>query len=515
MFELRYIGHAGWEIKNKNFKIICDPWFSPEGAYFGEWKQFPDNSDFLSYVLCESVDAVYISHIHDDHYDPWTLKQLNKNTSILIPKFKDRSLYRDIKKLGFKNILELDESQEIKIKNVSLKVIPDEGYLDADSCLLLNDGEDKILNLNDCHYDFLKLKEITGDIDLLLLQSSSAIWWPCSYDYNDERKNELGKLKRNNILNRTVQYCKTLNAKNVIPNAGPPLLMAKSLQFWNNTRRNEANPFILMDDSHKFLIESGINSHFVIPGTTVALHESKIVTDLDNNKAKIIYDDYNNYTQNYLNKIGDIKITTPNQAIVDSVIEKFKNQLSTIKKISKFYVDKIDFLVLFDFKYLGKWVLDFSLEEPLIPFNNQECSYYFVLDPTKVSLLFQQKSIDFERYFLGCNFICGRTPDKYNEFLFATLKHFDTKRFLISESLYAKVSNILDEVFIAEHKGKKIQIQKYCPHMFANLEGIGFIDKNDNFVCPLHGWKFSLNKNGECTSNKDFCLKIKHLEEQQ
>jgi len=38
MFDLNYIGHAGWEIKREDFRIICDPWFSPNGAYFGDWQ---------------------------------------------------------------------------------------------------------------------------------------------------------------------------------------------------------------------------------------------------------------------------------------------------------------------------------------------------------------------------------------------------------------------------------------------------------------------------------------------
>jgi nitrite reductase/ring-hydroxylating ferredoxin subunit len=170
-------------------------------------------------------------------------------------------------------------------------------------------------------------------------------------------------------------------------------------------------------------------------------------------------------------------------------------------------------LVLFDFGFLGKWILDFSLEDIFVPFDNQDYGYHFILDPSRIALLFQEDSIDFEKYFLGCNFTCGRDPDEYNEFLFVILKHFDTKRFIISESLYAERSNLLDEMFVIEHNGKKIEVQKYCPHMFADLEGIGFINKDDKFVCPLHGWKFDLNNNGECFSNKTICLKIKYIED--
>jgi len=66
MFELQYIGHAGWLVKNKNFKVLCDPWFGPPGGYFGQWYPFPKNSHLLTDELLEDLDFIYISHAHED-----------------------------------------------------------------------------------------------------------------------------------------------------------------------------------------------------------------------------------------------------------------------------------------------------------------------------------------------------------------------------------------------------------------------------------------------------------------
>ena len=486
MFELGYLGHAGWLIKNKELTILCDPWFNPSGAYFGEWKQFPDNSHLLTEVLLTDVDVIYISHIHDDHCDPWFLKQVDKKICVLIPRFKDKTLLKTLSQLGFQDIQELDRSETLKLNDVKIKIIEDEGYLDADSCLFLDDGNDKVLNLNDCHLDFSTLKNIVGEVDLLLLQSSSAIWWPCAYDYDDEKKNRFGKIKRQNILNRAIKYSKMLNAKNVIPNAGPPILMNDRSRIWNKNRRSDSNPFILMDDAHKHLIKNNINSHLPIPGSILFLQNASVTALIDEEELNNIYQKYENYLQKYEKQIGTIECDIPPKEEIDNIIIKFKTQLERIKKISKFYTKKINFAILFDFKYLGKWILDFEKDACFVKFIDQQYKYYFILDPEKIALLFQDKSIDFERYFLGCNFTCGRTPDEYNEFVFTLLKHFDTKRFLISESLYASRVKALDETFTLQHKGRQMIIQKYCPHMFADLEEVGFIDEQDNFVCPLH-----------------------------
>ena len=50
---------------HRSNKNLCDPWFGDD-AYDGTWTQFPYIDDVANYV--GDFDAVYVSHIHPDHY---------------------------------------------------------------------------------------------------------------------------------------------------------------------------------------------------------------------------------------------------------------------------------------------------------------------------------------------------------------------------------------------------------------------------------------------------------------
>ena len=86
-----------------------------------------------------------------------------------------------------------------------------------------------------------------------------------------------------------------------------------------------------------------------------------------------------------------------------------------------------------------------------------------------------------------------------------------------------KIANHIDEISFLANKiavikveGKSICIAKtnaglkacfsLCPHAGGDLSE-GFIDKRENIVCPVHGYRFSLN-NGRDTNNEGYFLKI-------
>jgi len=187
MIDLSYIGHAGWLVRADNFKAIFDPWFNPSGTFMNSWHQFPDNYHLLDDSIFSNLDFLYISHAHNDHCDEWTLQKIEKTTTVLIPNFKDKMLRNKLKSVGFTNIKEIDESDVLNFKGIKVELIIEDGFNDRDSAIILDDGENKILNLNDCHPSFEKIKKYSKNVDLLLMQCSSAIWWPCVYDYPIEK----------------------------------------------------------------------------------------------------------------------------------------------------------------------------------------------------------------------------------------------------------------------------------------------------------------------------------------
>ena len=514
MFELKYIGHAGWQIKNKDFKCLCDPWFGPQGAYFGQWYPFPKNAHIFDLSLLDDLDFIYISHVHEDHYDQWFLKQaaqINKSIPIYISNFLDRTLYNGLVSLGFEHIIEVRNSETIRIKHIDIKIVKEESHLDSDSCILFEDDKYKILNLNDCHVDFSKLKDIAINVDALLLQATSAIWWPCAYDYSEEQMHTYGQLKRENNLNRALKYAAYLKAKVTVPNAGPPYFHDRKLDVWNYNRRESWNPFVLPDDACQHLRKNGQNAELVIPGSILKVSDA--IENITNQDEKTnIYEDVDKYVTQYRDYLNDYALPKPQATAEEkkNAVILFVRQIKRIHKISRFYTKQIEGPIMFDLQEGKKWIVDFSKDNPIVEYTNEKYIYSFVIDFDSFGVLFKEKTIDFEKYFLGCNFSCSRNPDIYNEPLFALLKHFDYHRFLTSESLYGVRHRSSSKMFTMEHQGKKIKVQKYCPHMLADLEEIGYIDKEENFVCPLHGWKFDLST-GKCLNNENTCLKIEEL----
>ena len=109
-------------------------------------------------------------------------------------------------------------------------------------------------------------------------------------------------------------------------------------------------------------------------------------------------------------------------------------------------------------------------------------------------------------FFLSMRFEAERNPDKYNEFLMIFLK-YPNKSILKRHELYIK-SKKLDEKFLLFTDGKQYECQKYCPHANGDLSKGKVVD--NNLICPLHAWEFSL-EDGHCL-NHNSKIAIKLLE---
>ena len=173
--QCRYIGHAGWLFESNKVRVLCDPWLNPNGAYYSSWFQFPPIEHIDVNDVIGNIDILYISHTHADHLDKWTLQKIDKNVQVIIYKFRDPHLKIELRELGFKNIIELQDGKNFIYKHLQIRAYGEEDHHDKDSCLLIEDGQNKILNLNDCHLSPKIVKEI-APVDLLLLQFSGALW---------------------------------------------------------------------------------------------------------------------------------------------------------------------------------------------------------------------------------------------------------------------------------------------------------------------------------------------------
>lgn len=144
-------------IECQTTRIMCDPWVGI--SEFNAWLSFPFRADGHKIVTGFAPQFIYISHIHNDHFDPKTLIPLDKSITILIKKFRDQRLYGKIKELGFEDIRELEGWQLYDLNDDVEAVIIPSGSLvkgniegdvdyDLDTSLMIRDKKSGLVFFN-------------------------------------------------------------------------------------------------------------------------------------------------------------------------------------------------------------------------------------------------------------------------------------------------------------------------------------------------------------------------------
>ena len=119
---IRYYGHACILIETKDTSILVDPVLS--------YKRADGYSCFTYSDLPERIDYTLLTHNHQDHCMFETLLQLrHKIQTVIVPKnnggtLADPSLKLLLEQLGFADVRELDEMQEMKLKDGVITGLP-------------------------------------------------------------------------------------------------------------------------------------------------------------------------------------------------------------------------------------------------------------------------------------------------------------------------------------------------------------------------------------------------------
>ena len=106
--KITHYSNSFLSINSGKTKIVCDPWVGTTDE--NSWISDPIHYDGHKIINNLKPQYIYISHLHCDHFDKKLLTKINKKkVFIVIKKFNFPILKNRIKKLGFKNILELKE----------------------------------------------------------------------------------------------------------------------------------------------------------------------------------------------------------------------------------------------------------------------------------------------------------------------------------------------------------------------------------------------------------------------
>ncbi len=487
---ITYLGHAGFLVACGGDTILCDPWFSPHGAYAASWFPFPSN-DAIQLDNLEHATHLYISHWHEDHLDEWFLRtrsdKFKHSVIVIIPKFQYPRLKDEIAKCGYTTIVEI-EDEYVTASGTRLYIQRDENPLYSDSSITIGSGEYVFVNSNDCKLTIGQEEEILHRFDAVTLyaaQFSGATFHPTCYDYPDEKKIEMSRTRWEAKFHRIVSSIERLKAKAYLPSAGPACFLSDDLFHLN---LNSGTVFSTNTDLYDWLKNNVERSWFfteMLPG------ESIEANSLSEQRASLNYE-----TSAYLNKYAESRHSAISERIaqfdqpMDDLFAEakrhFQSKLDDVSALAR----KANVLLEFRIEDRSFFVDTFNrIISDIDPGIKNKQRYRIELSYFWMRAILGGR-IRWEDLILSFRFKISRTPDVYNEAFIAFLQLDTTEEredYIRHLDLLARRDR---ERIRRECDGRMIEYDRYCPH---NCEDLTHAKIEDGILtCPRHFWRFSI-----------------------
>lgn len=528
------IGHAGLLIETEAGSILCDPWFVP--AFFGAWFVFPRNDQLPPDLLdrIESADFLYVSHLHGDHHDePWLREHLRRDIPILLPGFPTREQQRAFQRLGFTEFIRTVDGEELELApGLTVAIHVETSITDGpggDSALVASDGTSRIVNQNDCRTTDLTALRRHGPVDLHWLQYSGAIWYPMVYELPPDEMARLAAAKVESQLTRAMRYVEAIDARAVVPSAGPPVFLDDELWHLNVINGDEPSIF---PDQRTFisrLTTAGRTGLLNIPGTAIDVTPDRITVThpIPDAEVTAIFSEKEAYLRRYQ---ADWK-----QWLADARTgwsEPHPNKPSDLLAALKEWWEPLLRLAPTMRRAVGgncrltatapggdvDLIIDFPAGE-LRPYADGDTyDFAFRIPRELVETVVAQRAVDWSNsLFLSCRFRAWRAGD-FNEYLYNFFKSLSVERIRRAE---AEAVRKLDPPSATEPDielagaERRYVVQRRCPHRNADLAVFGEIEPAatsssgvDELVCTLHGWRFDC-ATGRCLTAVDRPIRIR------
>ncbi len=511
------LGHAGILIEAGNSRILCDPWFVP--AFFGSWFVFPRNDqlDIELVTKIESPTHLYISHIHGDHLDEAFLaNHVSREAIILLPDFPSRELERRLTSLGFTNFIGTTNGKEVSIDDeTNIAIHVETSITDGpggDSALVVSDKTARLVNQNDCRTGDLDALRSHGPIDLHWLQFSGAIWYPMVYEQDPATKQKLARAKVESQFARALKYVESLDARAVVPSAGPPCFLDEDLFHMNMITGAETSIF---PDQTKFLErlhQAGRhNDILAIPGTVIEISAKEINVSLPKNiDITRIFDDKEKYLRQYQADwstwLSDEKAkwstpaSDPRSDLFSTLQAWFEPLLALAPALrvgigSNCLIKTSDLSILINFK-TGK----------VEKYTDQQFGFRLDIPRELLEAIIRQQAVDWSNsFFLSCRFTAWRSGE-FNEYIYNFFKSLSVERMIRTEHEAATRLDFSKDLSEEIELGDYV-MQRKCPHRQADLSVFGEINGAE-LTCSLHGWRFSLT-DGRCLNAENRPLRVR------
>jgi UDP-MurNAc hydroxylase len=176
------LSHASMMVRSGKTTLLTDPWLVGS-CYWRSWWNYPP----VDPKLVESLQptAVYITHVHWDHFHGASLKKFSRDTHIIVPFERSTRVKRDLNSIGFKNVTELPHGDSIVLDGMKLTSYQFSHW--GDSALVVEADGIALLDANDAKFMGAPLDQILRNhprFDFAFRSHSSANDRVC-YHYTD------------------------------------------------------------------------------------------------------------------------------------------------------------------------------------------------------------------------------------------------------------------------------------------------------------------------------------------
>lgn len=372
---IKFVNHASVIISNQSTSILSDPWFFGDAFHKG-WDLLHETSNAEIDSVLEDITHIWISHEHPDHFSVPFFKTFadkikRKSIQILFQETKDKRVCNFLRSLSL-DVKELKENQKVEISDEFFVTCIKDGFYD--SALLVQSGDESILNLNDCDVTAesraKQLYKQTGEVDVLLTQFSYAAW----------KGGEANKAWREKAAKEKIRTIK-LQQRIFSPKAIIPF--ASFIYFSNNQNKYLNDRANRPSDIIENLNMSSSKVIFLRPGDCFGGDES-----IENNNealdfweekyasiSKRKFHEYNSVSLDELRGSFDNycqRIKSKNNVILMKIIRA----ISPIKVFQPVVLRLVDINIIVEFDYISK-TMETSIKKPMLSMHSKSLDFIF------------------------------------------------------------------------------------------------------------------------------------------
>jgi UDP-MurNAc hydroxylase len=307
-----------------------------------------------------------------------------------------------------------------------------------------------------------------------------------------------------------MRYVTALDARAVVPSAGPPAFLDPELFHLNVIDGDELSIFPDQRVFMRALAHSGHTGVLAIPGTAIDVGPQgfTVTHPMPDASVDAIFADKRHYLEqyqaDYLPWLEEMKRhwTTRTDDLLDTV-RLWWEPLLAMAPTLRAGVNANVLLRAGDLDIL----IDFPAGE-VRERDGEEYAFRFIIQRELVETVVAQRAVDWSNsLFLSARFAAWR-EGPYNEYVYNFFKSLSVERMRRTEAEALRRLDpdrggiVNEEIRIGDYI-----CERTCPHRQADLSVFGEIEDGE-LVCTLHGWRFDL-ETGACKNATNRPLRIR------